>query len=95
LKFGFFPVLNHTGSSDTLSGIQPDYSKLDKLFAIHLYTDPIGDLATLWIAGWIGGRYTPLQVGPLRSYTGVGYTIYATNRINKTFNSSLLIWRLL
>lgn len=54
-----------SGSTDNLSGIQPDYSKLNKVFASHLHTDHIGDLASLWVAGWIGGRYVPLEVwGP-------------------------------
>jgi ribonuclease Z len=53
------------GSTDRLSGLEPDYSKLDKIFISHLHTDHAGDVATLWVAGWIGGRYTPLQVyGP-------------------------------
>jgi ribonuclease Z len=54
-----------TGSTDNLSALQPDYSKINKVFASHLHTDHIGDLASLWIGGWIGGRYVPLEVwGP-------------------------------
>lgn len=54
-----------TGSTDRLAGLEADYSKLDKVFASHLHTDHVGDLATLWVAGWINGRYTPLHVyGP-------------------------------
>lgn len=53
------------GSTDRISGLELDYSKLDKVFLSHLHTDHAGDVATLWVAGWIGGRYTPLQVyGP-------------------------------
>ncbi len=51
-----------TGSTDRLAGLETDYSKLDKVFISHLHTDHAGDLATLWVAGWIGGRYTPLHV---------------------------------
>ena len=50
------------GATDMLSGLQADYVKLDKVFVSHLHTDHIGDLASLWVAGWIGGRYTPLHV---------------------------------
>ena len=54
-----------TGSTDRLAGLETDYSKLDKVFASHLHTDHVGDLATLWVAGWINGRYEPLHVyGP-------------------------------
>jgi len=62
-----------TGSTDRLSGLEADYSKLDKVFISHLHTDHAGDLATLWVAGWIGGRYTPLQVyGPSGSAPELG-----------------------
>jgi ribonuclease Z len=54
-----------TGSTERLSGLETDYSKLDKVFASHLHTDHVGDVAALWVSGWIGGRYTPLHVyGP-------------------------------
>jgi len=53
------------GSTERLSGLQLDYSKLDKIFASHLHTDHVGDIAALWIGGWLSGRYTPLHVwGP-------------------------------
>ena len=62
-----------TGSTDHLAALQPDYSKLDKVFVSHLHTDHAGDLAALWVAGWIGGRYTPLQVyGPSSSSPELG-----------------------
>ncbi len=53
------------GSTERLSGLELDYSKLDKIFASHLHTDHVGDIAALWVGGWISGRYTPLHVyGP-------------------------------
>ena len=62
-----------TGSTDRLSGLEADYSKLDKVFISHLHTDHAGDIATLWVAGWIGGRYTPLHVyGPSGSSPELG-----------------------
>jgi len=74
-----------TGSTDMLSGIQPDYSKLDKVFASHLHTDHIGDLATLWVAGWIGGRYTSLEVwGPSGATPELG-TASMVNHIEKAW----------
>ncbi len=54
-----------SGASHRLSALETDYSKLDKIFASHLHTDHIGDINALWVAGWLGGRYTPLHVyGP-------------------------------
>jgi len=62
-----------TGSTDNLAALEADYSKLDKVFASHLHTDHVGDLATLWVAGWLGGRYTPLHVyGPSSSAPELG-----------------------
>ncbi len=62
-----------TGATDNLSALQLDYSKLDTVFASHLHTDHVGDLAPLWVAGWIGGRYTPLHVyGPSGSAPELG-----------------------
>jgi ribonuclease Z len=66
-----------TGSTDRLAGLEADYSKLDKVFISHLHTDHAGDLATLWVAGWIGGRYTPLHVyGPSGSAPELGTKIH-------------------
>jgi len=74
-----------SGSTDTLSAIQPDYSKLDKVFASHLHTDHVGDIASLWIAGWIGGRYTPLHVyGPSGATPELG-TASMVNHIEKAW----------
>ncbi len=50
-----------TGSTDRLAGLEADYSRLDKVFVSHLHTDHCGDIAPLWVAGWLGGRYTPLH----------------------------------
>ncbi len=62
-----------TGASDNLAALQPDYSKVDKVFASHLHTDHVGDLASLWVAGWLNGRYTPLHVyGPSSSAPELG-----------------------
>ena len=66
-----------TGSTDRLAGLEPDYSKLDKVFISHLHTDHAGDLEALWVAGWIGGRYTPLRVyGPSSSSPELGIKVH-------------------
>nr|NIP56335.1 MBL fold metallo-hydrolase [Phycisphaerae bacterium]NIR93582.1 MBL fold metallo-hydrolase [Gammaproteobacteria bacterium]NIU08799.1 MBL fold metallo-hydrolase [Phycisphaerae bacterium] len=62
-----------TGSTDRLAGLEPDYSKLDKVFISHLHTDHAGDIAALWVGGWLNGRYTPLHVyGPSSSSPELG-----------------------
>ena len=45
-----------TGATDRLSGLEVDYSKLDKIFAGHLQPVHVGDIAALWVGGWLGGR---------------------------------------
>jgi ribonuclease Z len=62
-----------TGSSDRLAGLEADYSTLDKVFISHLHTDHCGDVAALWVGGWLNGRYDPLQVyGPSGSAPELG-----------------------
>lgn len=66
-----------TGSTERLSGLEIDYSKLDTVFISHLHTDHAGDLAALWVGGWINGRYTPLHVyGPSSSAPELGLTAH-------------------
>ncbi len=74
-----------TGSTDRLAGLEADYSELDKVFISHLHTDHAGDLATLWVAGWINGRYTPLHVyGPSGASEELG-TAYHVDRIREAW----------
>jgi ribonuclease Z len=62
-----------TGATDRLAGLETDYSKLDKVFASHLHTDHVGDIASLWVSGWLNGRYEPLPVyGPSGSSPELG-----------------------
>jgi ribonuclease Z len=66
-----------TGSTDRLAGLEADYSKLDKVFISHLHTDHAGDVAALWVAGWLNGRYTPLHVyGPSGSAPELGTKVH-------------------
>ncbi len=66
-----------TGATDRLAGLEADYSKLDKVFASHLHTDHVGDVAALWVSGWLNGRYTPLHVyGPSGSSPELGTKVH-------------------
>jgi ribonuclease Z len=66
-----------TGATDRLAGLETDYAKLDKVFASHLHTDHVGDIASLWVSGWLNGRYTPLHVyGPSGSTPELGTKIH-------------------
>ncbi len=66
-----------TGATDRLAALEADYSKLDKVFASHLHTDHVGDIAALWVAGWLNGRYTPLHIyGPSSSSPELGTKVH-------------------
>ena len=66
-----------TGSTDRLAGLEADYSTLDKIFISHLHTDHAGDIASLWVGGWLNGRYEPLHVyGPTGSTPELGITAH-------------------
>ncbi len=66
-----------TGATDRLAGLEVDYSKLDKVFASHLHTDHVGDIAALWVGGWLSGRYEPLHVyGPSGSSPELGTKVH-------------------
>ena len=43
-----------TGATDRLAGLEVDYSKLDTVFASHLHTDHIGDVAGIVGRGMVG-----------------------------------------
>jgi ribonuclease Z len=74
-----------TGTTDRLAGLEVDYSKLDKVFASHLHTDHVGDIAALWVGGWLNGRYTPLHVyGPSSSAPELG-TKYHIDRLREAW----------
>jgi ribonuclease Z len=54
-----------SGSSENLFALRPDFARVDKAFMSHLHTDHVGDTDSLWIGGWLSGRYTPLHIyGP-------------------------------
>jgi ribonuclease Z len=54
-----------SGSASNIGCLEIPYDALDKVFVSHLHTDHVGDLATLWINGWVGGRHGALHVwGP-------------------------------
>jgi ribonuclease Z len=66
-----------TGSTDRLAGLEVDYAKLDKVFIGHLHTDHAGDIAALWVCGWMNGRYKPLQVyGPSGATPELGTKVH-------------------
>lgn len=54
------------GSQSNFGMLQVSYREADKVFLSHLHVDHSGDIDSLWIAGWVTGRYDrPLRVwGP-------------------------------
>lgn len=54
-----------SGSAENLYALRPDFKRVDKAFVSHLHSDHVGDIAALWIGGWLSGRYEALHVyGP-------------------------------
>lgn len=61
------------------------HDSLDKVFLSHLHTDHAGDLANLWISGWVCGRHGPLRVwGPSGLTPDLG-TTHFVERLKETF----------
>ena len=62
-----------SGSSENLFALRPDFARVDKAFVSHLHTDHVGDVAALWIGGWLSGRYEALHIyGPSGSEPKLG-----------------------
>ncbi len=54
-----------TGSAANIGCLEIPFDYLDKIFVSHLHADHVGDLAALWVGGWVGGRHGALHVwGP-------------------------------
>ena len=54
-----------SGSAANLGSLNIPYDYLDKVFVSHLHADHVGDMDTLWVGGWTGGRHGALNVwGP-------------------------------
>ena len=62
-----------TGSMANVQSLMIPANMLTKVFASHLHTDHVGDLAALWAGGRTGGRTTPLEIwGPSGSRKDMG-----------------------
>ena len=75
-----------TGSMANVASLMIPANYLTKVFASHLHTDHVGDLAPLWAGGWTGGRTVPLEVwGPSGAREDMG-TAYFVDHFLKTYN---------
>jgi ribonuclease Z len=75
-----------TGCMANVAALMIPMNYLTKVFASHLHTDHIGDLAALWAGGWTGGRTVPLEVwGPSGSREDMG-TAYFVEHFMKAYN---------
>ena len=75
-----------TGSMANVMSLMIPANMLTKVFASHLHTDHVGDLAALWAGGWTGGRTVPLEVwGPSGSREDMG-TAYFVDHFLKAYN---------
>ncbi len=75
-----------TGSMANVASLMIPANYLTKVFASHLHTDHVGDLAPLWAGGWTGGRTVPLEVwGPSGAREDMG-TAYFVDHFLKAYN---------
>jgi ribonuclease Z len=75
-----------TGCMANVAALMIPMDYLTKVFASHLHTDHIGDLAALWAGGWTAGRTVPLEVwGPSGSREDMG-TAYFVEHFLKAYN---------
>ncbi len=51
-----------SGSSENLFALRPDFARVNKAFVSHQHTDHVGDVDSLWIGGWLSGRYEALNI---------------------------------
>ena len=73
------------GSVERLFGLQIPTAFLDKIFIGHLHGDHFGDIGSLFVAGGIAGRFTPLRIwGPSGSTPELG-TAAAVDAMEKMF----------
>ena len=62
-----------SGSAANIGSLNIPYDYLDKVFVSHLHADHIGDMDTLWVGGWTGGRHGALNVwGPSGAKPNLG-----------------------
>jgi ribonuclease Z len=54
-----------TGCMSRFASMSISYNRASKVFLTHLHADHAGDLAALWLGGWVANRAVPLRVwGP-------------------------------
>ena len=75
------------GSQSNFAMLQVSSKQADKAFLSHLHVDHVGDVDTLWLTGWIMGRYDrPLRVwGPSGLGPKLG-TRYFLESLQNTYN---------
>ena len=68
------------GSVERLFSLQIPTAFLDKVFIGHLHGDHFGDIGSLFVAGGIAGRFTPLRIwGPSGATPELGTKAYVEN----------------
>jgi ribonuclease Z len=75
-----------TGSGANIGSLNIPYDYLDKVFVSHLHSDHVGDMDSLWIGGWTGGRHGALNVwGPSGAKPELG-TKHFVEKLKDTFS---------
>jgi ribonuclease Z len=69
-----------TGSQMNFAPLRVSYRDANKVFLSHLHSDHAGDLAELWIGGWVAGRWDrPLRIwGPSGATAEMGTAHFLT-----------------
>ena len=54
-----------TGCASRFASLSVSYNRAHRVFLSHLHADHAGDLAAIWLGGWVANRMVPPQVwGP-------------------------------
>jgi hypothetical protein len=61
-----------TGSGANIGSLNIPYDYLDKVFVSHLHSDHVGDMDSLWIGGWTGGRHAIFTLITLEIWIAFG-----------------------
>jgi ribonuclease Z len=79
----FFDV--GTGCIAGFASTMVSYNRANKVFLTHLHSDHCGDLAALWIGGWVAARQIPVYVwGPAGDKPELG-TKYFVDHIREAY----------
>lgn len=70
------------GSFRNFTALEIPISAITAFFATHLHADHVGDFGSHWIAGWLSGRFEPMQAyGPSGPTYELGFKAFAEHQM--------------